>query len=68
MKMSPEGSAKALTIGRIEQRDAIGLGRRLARRREPREHVVEIALDRRRAVFAAERLDQPLAFRDSAAG
>ena len=57
------GQREGVDDGRVEQSDAIGLRRRLARRREPRQNAVEIALGRRRAVLAPESLDQPLAFR-----
>ena len=47
---------------RIEERHPIGLSRRAGGRRKLREHVIEITFCRGRIIFAAKRVDEPLAF------
>ena len=58
------GQREGVDDGRIQQRDVINLGRRVACGREPDERLVEIIFDRRRIVLAAERVDEPLAPRN----
>ena len=47
---------------RIEERHPVGLSRRARSRRKLREHAIQITLCRWRIIFAAECVDEPLAF------